>query len=186
MQRRALAEQLQRAAHEQAEAEEASGEEEEGVAAETEEAGVKMPGGGGEAADARHGVEGRAGKAGVLSAVAVGGAPADAVTTTSVWRQRAAEAAAAAAAGRGQGEAGRRSPGRVASPLGGMGGRGRSPGSPGRKGGTWERRAALQGRREAPVMHIEARHAQAAARARAMVEDVLLAQSIDALRYVEG
>jgi hypothetical protein len=35
-------------------------------------------------------------------------------------------------------------------------------------------------------MHIEARHAQAAAQAHRLVEDALLAQGIDALRYVKG
>jgi len=48
-----------------------------------------------------------------------------------------------------------------------------------------ERRAALSAHKEVPVMHREARHAQAAAHARALVEDALLAAGIDALRYVK-
>jgi hypothetical protein len=49
-----------------------------------------------------------------------------------------------------------------------------------------ERRQLLGTRRDTPVMHIEARHEQAARDARALVEDALLAQGLEAYRYVEG
>jgi hypothetical protein len=100
---------------------------------------------------------------------------------TAVWRERAAAAAGAAAAA-----AAARPASRAASPLGT--GRAPSPGSPGRapRGPAAAKRAALAAaRREAPVMHTETRHAQAAAAARALVRDALLAQGLDALRFVE-
>jgi hypothetical protein len=49
-----------------------------------------------------------------------------------------------------------------------------------------QRRAGLAGRGEAPLMHIEARHAQAERAAKEMVEAALLQQGIEAYRYVEG
>ncbi|GBF97686.1 hypothetical protein Rsub_09744 [Raphidocelis subcapitata] len=48
------------------------------------------------------------------------------------------------------------------------------------------RRAALEGRTEAPAMHVEARHAQAAARARELVEAVLRAQGCGAAGPAAG
>jgi hypothetical protein len=52
--------------------------------------------------------------------------------------------------------------------------------------GTLERRWQLTQRREAPLMHIEARHQQAERQARELVEDALLQQGIEAYKYVEG
>ena len=52
--------------------------------------------------------------------------------------------------------------------------------------GTLERRWQLNQRREAPLMHIEARHQQAERQAREFVEDALLQQGIEAYKYVEG
>lgn len=49
-----------------------------------------------------------------------------------------------------------------------------------------QKRAELNGRVDAPIMHIEARHAQAEKAAREMIEEALLAQGIEAYRYVEG
>jgi hypothetical protein len=49
-----------------------------------------------------------------------------------------------------------------------------------------QKRAGLVGRGEAPLMHIEARHAQAERAAKEMVEAALLQQGIEAYRYVEG
>jgi hypothetical protein len=48
------------------------------------------------------------------------------------------------------------------------------------------KRAGLAGRKDAPLMHIEARHAQAEKAARELVEDALLAQGIEAYRFMEG
>lgn len=53
-------------------------------------------------------------------------------------------------------------------------------------GASLKRRKELSGRGEAPLMHIEARHAQAEKAAREMVEEALLQQGIEAYRYVEG
>eukprot|EP00879_Flechtneria_rotunda_P020723 GHRR01021810.1.p1 GENE.GHRR01021810.1~~GHRR01021810.1.p1 ORF type:complete len:491 (+),score=233.90 GHRR01021810.1:1705-3177(+) len=49
-----------------------------------------------------------------------------------------------------------------------------------------QKRAGLLNRMDAPLMHIEARHAQAEKAAKEMVEDALLSQGIEAYRYVEG
>jgi hypothetical protein len=56
----------------------------------------------------------------------------------------------------------------------------------GRATATMERRMGLTQRKEAPLMHIEARHQQAQEQARALVEEALLQQGIAAYRYVEG
>jgi hypothetical protein len=142
------------------------------------------------------------------AAAALAAAKATAAAATGVWQQRASEAAGAAAAataaatvattarpksqsppGRDERGASRASGGNASPSAGG------SPSSPPRgaaaaaarpRSAVEARRAALRARDEAPVMHREARHAQAAAAARALVEDALLAQGIDALRYVAG
>eukprot|EP00983_Pelagomonas_calceolata_P130175 1161666-Pelagomonas_calceolata.AAC.3 len=55
--------------------------------------------------------------------------------------------------------------------------------------GVRERREALATRKDAPLMHIEARHAQVEAQVRGMVEDALLARGVDAYnayKYDDG
>ncbi len=55
------------------------------------------------------------------------------------------------------------------------------------KQGTLERRQELKDRRDTPLMHIEARHAQAERAAKELVEDALLQHGgLAAFRYVEG
>ncbi|KIZ07398.1 hypothetical protein MNEG_0552 [Monoraphidium neglectum] len=108
------------------------------------------------------------------------------LTSTAEWRRRAEDVAAFGAAARSRSPSPRppsRGPSGPAAVPPVRHGRGGGGGS---SSGTSERRASLRGRREAPVMHIEARHAQAAAQAHRLVEDALLAQGIDALRYVKG
>lgn len=58
--------------------------------------------------------------------------------------------------------------------------------SPHRHTSTRDRRDALASRRDNPVQHIEARHAQIDKQVKGFVEDTLLGQGIDAYRYVEG
>ncbi|KAF5828310.1 hypothetical protein DUNSADRAFT_17794 [Dunaliella salina] len=62
-------------------------------------------------------------------------------------------------------------------------------GKEGPRPGVRERREALATRKDDPVMHIEARHAQVEAQVRGMVEDALLARGVDAYnayKYDEG